>query len=158
MNTDDRPYRQVAAAHGWVLAALLVLAVCTFALLTDRASDAAFVVALLVAFSLLLTHSVEIRVEVRDVEIRMGNGWRRIRLALDDVEDWRVDADARVWGAGRRDPTGGRRFGLGARETLLLHTRGGDVYVGLVDAGEAAAAIDRRRRALGEDDPDAEVP
>jgi hypothetical protein len=147
MNATDRPYRQVATAQGWILAAIGVLALCTLALLTERGVDLAFGVAVTVALALLLTHSVEIRVDAHEVEIRMGNGWRRIRVQLDEIEDWRVDPDARVWGAGRRDPDGHRRFGLGAPQGLLLHTRGGDLTVGLVDAGEAAAAIDRQRRA-----------
>jgi hypothetical protein len=157
MNTTDRPYRQVATAQGWILAAIGVLAVCTLALLTERGTDAAFGVALVVAVVLLLTHSVEIRVDAREVEIRMGNGWRRIRVRLDEIEDWRVDPDARVWGAGRRAPDGHRRVGLGAPQSLLLHTRAGDLSVGLVDAGEAAAAIDRQRRARW-DDPVGEDP
>lgn len=154
MNLADRPYRQATTTQPWVVVGLALIGLCVLALLTERATDFAFVMALVVGVGLLAIHSLELRVDRLGVEIRVGNGWRRVHVELDDVDDWQLD-DGPVWGLGRRDADGTRRIGLGGREALRLHTHDGDVVVGLADATEAAAAIDAWRRAhheLADDD------
>ena len=152
MNVPDRPYRQTTTTQPWVTVALGLLVVCAFLVFTERAADVAFPLVIVLGIALLAAHSVELRVDRLGVEIRVGNGWRRLRVALDDVVDWRIEEDAPVWGLGGSDDEGTRRIGLGAPEALRLHTRQGDVVLGLTDASEAAAAIDAWRAARPEPD------
>mgnify|MGYP001142532043 CR=1 FL=1 len=149
-------YRQTLTTQPGVTIALGLLVVFAFAVFTDVLVDLAFVSALVTGLALLAAHSIELRVDGLGVEIRLGNGWRRVHVELEDVEGWQID-EAPVWGLGARDHESTRRIGLGGAEALRLHTRDGDVLVGLRDASEAAAAIDAWRHYAAaldtEDDP-----
>ena len=120
---------------------------CALAVFTERVSDVAFVLAVLLGVGLLAIHSVELRVDALGIEVRVGNGWRRVHIEFDDVVDWRLETEQVIWGLGRADDDGTRRVGLGGPETLRLHTTHGDVVIGLRDASAAAAAIDDWRAA-----------
>lgn len=154
---SPQPYRQAHTTQPWVGIAFALLVLCALAVFTERATDVAFAFAVIVGVSLLATHSVELRVDRLGIEVRLGNGWRRVHVPLDDVVDWRLEDEIPVWGWGRSDADGTRRVGLGAPEALRLHTRTGDVVIGLDDPADAAAAIDAWR-AIDLDEDDDEEP
>lgn len=157
MTRPDRPYRQATTTQPWVGVGLAVIALCALAVFTESLTDLAFVLAVLTGVALLAVHSVELRVDGLGVEVRVGNGWRRVHVELGDVVGWQLD-EGPVWGLGGRDDEGVRRVGLGAPQALRLHTHDGDVVVGLADASEAAAAIDAWRRHHDEDSTLGETP
>jgi len=137
-------------ARRWVIFLLALLAPTTLLLLTQTVETPAFVAALSLALTLLLTHSVGVRVEVEHLEVRLGSGLlrRRRRLArLESVEtlrpEWRI-------GLGR-----GGRYGLGAATALgLVFEDGERLEVAMEDAAVVAALLRRRLAdvdAAGED-------
>ena len=142
MTSSPRPYRQTITTQPWVAVGLALIVLCALAVFTERVSDVAFVFAVLLGVGLLAIHSVEIRVDALGIEVRVGNGWRRVHVDLAEVVDWRIENADGLWGLGGTDADGTRRVGLGAPETLRVHTTHGDVVIGLRDASAAAAAID----------------
>lgn len=144
------PHRQTTTTQPWVAIGLVSLVLCAFLVFTEILPDLGFVVAIATGVALLALHSVELRVDGLGVEIRVGNGWRRVHVPLDEIEGWQLD-EGPIWALGGRDADDVRWIGLGGRESLRLHTTQGDVVVGIHDASSAAAAIDAWRRDRAED-------
>ena len=152
---NDRPYRQTSVATTWSAAVFVLMVAGVGVVVSGHGGDVAFALVIVLAFVLLFSHSVELRVDRHDVEVRMGNGWLRRSVPLSSIRDWHVD-DARVWGAGLRRADGARRIGLGAPQTLYLHTVDETLSVGLTDAADAAAVIRARLDELTADAGDEE--
>ena len=147
---DDGPrpvHQTVELARTGLSAGLLALVVATLLLISDAAPTIGLVVAVTVAVGLLLTHSLSVRVDEEELELRMGNGWRRRRVRLDDVDGVRVETGCeRLFAFGRRSPDGIESYGLGGRGRVHLRlVDGALVVIALDEPTDLAASLTARR-------------
>lgn len=127
-------------ARRWVLFLLVLLVPTTLLLVTDTIGTPAFVGALLLALTLLNTHSLGIRIEAEHLEVRLGSGLLRRRRRIVRLKSVETSTPAWRIGLGRNG-----RFGLGADTALVLAFEDGErLEIGLEEASVVEAVLRRR--------------
>jgi hypothetical protein len=140
MNTETLTHTEFA--RRWVIFLLALLAPTTLLLVTETVETPAFVAALLLALTLLNTHSLGIRVEAEHLEVRLGSGLLRRRRRITRLTSVETATPAGRIALGRSG-----RYGLGADTALVLNFEDGERLEVALEQASMVEALLRRRLA-----------
>jgi hypothetical protein len=151
---DPSPvYRHTQNANTTLFVGLAFLFGITLVLVTLGPHPVLFATGLLVALLLLLTHSLTVTVDDAVVELRLGNGWLRRRIALTNVTRCEATRVEGTVGLPLRRTPDGWIYAVSSGEAVVLHLRDETTcVVGSDDAVGLHLAI-RRHLSLSGGDP-----
>lgn len=141
--TERPPFVLVESARTWMAASLFLLFASTLLLISGTAPTLGLVLALGFALLLLFTHSITVRIDPDALEVRLGNGILRRRIALQEIVEAEEGEGAPVFalGLGTDTPT----FGLGARQWVDVRTPQLALRIAVARARDVAIALAARR-------------